>query len=62
MLAAAVRARAEEREVSFHDLIESAEAELRKLGRQLPIDLRPNDNGAAGREPNHARLRRSPDP
>src|SRR4029077_13572514 len=37
VLAAAVCARVEQREVSFNDLIESAEAELRKLGRQLPI-------------------------
>jgi hypothetical protein len=40
VLAAAVRARAEHREVAFRDVIESAETELRKLGRQLPVDLK----------------------
>ena len=44
VLAAAVRARAEERKVSFCDLIDSVEAELRKLGRQMPMELKSTDN------------------
>ena len=40
VLAAAVRARTEQREISFHDLIGSVEVEMRKLGRQMPVGLK----------------------
>ena len=40
VLAAAVRARHEQREILFADLVAAAEAELRKLGRQIPIELK----------------------
>ncbi|MGB8167681.1 MAG: ATP-binding protein, partial [Chthoniobacteraceae bacterium] len=53
VLAAAVHARLESRPIAFPDLVRAAETELRKLGRQTPIDLRktiePSDRG----EPNH---------
>ena len=40
VLAAAVRARRQEREVNFADLLAGVESELRKLGRQLPVALK----------------------
>ena len=39
VLAAAVHARRERRQIEFADLLSGIEAELRKLGRQLPIEL-----------------------
>ncbi len=39
VLAAAVHARRARREIEFTDLLSAIEAELRKLGRQLPIEL-----------------------
>src|SRR4029077_15520751 len=39
VLAAAVRARRERREIGFADLLAATDAELRKLGRQMPHDL-----------------------
>lgn len=41
VLAAAVRARHARREIAFADLLIGLEAELRKLGRQVPLDLQP---------------------
>ena len=38
-LAAAVRARAQRRDIHFDDLVAGLEVELRKLGRQVPIEL-----------------------
>lgn len=40
VLAAAVWARRDEREISFADLVAGVEAELRKLGRQVPVALK----------------------
>jgi hypothetical protein len=40
VLAAAVLARRETRAVCFADLVAGAEAELRKLGRQMPVELK----------------------
>ena len=40
VLAAAVRARREQREISLSDLVSGIESELRKLGRQVPVALR----------------------
>ena len=39
VLAAAVHARRDRREIAFSDLLAGIEAELRKTGRQLPIEL-----------------------
>ena len=39
VLAAAVHARRDRREIAFGDLLAGIEAELRKTGRQLPIEL-----------------------
>jgi hypothetical protein len=44
-LSAAVRARADRRPIQLADLIASLEVELRKIGRQLPIELREADAG-----------------
>ena len=40
VLAAAVNARHQKRGVNFADLLVSVESELRKLGRQLPVELK----------------------
>jgi ATPase family protein associated with various cellular activities (AAA) len=40
VLAAAVRARRDRRAIEFDDLLTAIETELRKLGRQVPLDLR----------------------
>jgi hypothetical protein len=40
VLTAAVHARRDEREISYEDLLAGLESELRKLGRQVPLDLR----------------------
>jgi hypothetical protein len=40
VFAAAVHARRDGREIEFTDLLSGIEAELRKLGRQVPLDLR----------------------
>ncbi len=40
VLAAAVQARAERRPISFRDLLDKLEPELRKLGRQMPLELK----------------------
>jgi SpoVK/Ycf46/Vps4 family AAA+-type ATPase len=39
VLAAAVRARTDRRGIEFEDLLAGLEAELRKLGRQVPLEL-----------------------
>lgn len=39
VLTAAVRARAEEREVSFGDVALGLQLEYRKLGKKLPVEL-----------------------
>jgi ATPase family associated with various cellular activities (AAA) len=41
VLAAAVHARRDRREIEFSDLLSGIEAEFRKLGRQVPVDLQP---------------------
>jgi hypothetical protein len=40
VLTAAVHARKDDREIAYEDLVAGLEAELRKLGRQVPLDLR----------------------
>jgi len=42
VLAAAVHARRERRQIEFADLLSGIEAELRKVGRQVPLDLQVN--------------------
>ncbi|HEV7867557.1 MAG TPA: ATP-binding protein [Chthoniobacteraceae bacterium] len=47
VLAAAVCARRDGRKIAFADLTAAAETELRKLGRQAPIELRPSRSSGA---------------
>jgi hypothetical protein len=42
VLAAAVLARRDHREITLPDLIAGVEVELRKLGRQIPVELKKN--------------------
>jgi hypothetical protein len=50
VLAAVVRARREQREISLGDLVAGIESELKKLGRQVPVELKKSNPGANGGE------------